>query len=212
MAEAQVDSSLARVFTSIVNILEQGSLEKLKQFGGRKDAVLEKRENAYDFSYDHWICMVLVTSAPGFKISLKCHFSTNASRDLAATVMGKTDLTPEECHAFIGEYCNLVSGQIKTTLSTIVPKEVSKIQPAAMTLPKKIASIEDPSPSSKTDTAPLNDGKAVWVISWPKCHIAFSAQIELDRERILKNISNLEQLIHDIESFKVSDTGEIEWF
>lgn len=195
---------LEQLYKTLHDTLKEISKARMVAHSKKDNVTLEVLPETGDMSYDHWVSLVMV-GFPGIKISFQCHFTTKISRDLTAGVIDpSTPITPESCHSFFTEYCNLVGGGIKNALTDAISKHFFTPKVGDTMLPKKTASFD----TFQNVKSGLR--QSVWKLSLGIGDVVCTSDIDISEDEITKHYQgNIEKLVQGITCFEVCDTGEV---
>lgn len=198
--------ALDRLYEALIGIIQKATVKYIDSYSAKGTKTkLTELEPDHDLTYDHWVCVAMVV-CKGIRISFRCHYSSKAARELASDRIKNTKLTPAQCHSYIKEYCNLVSGEVKSALTDVLADLFKAVEKPKMSLPKKKPSFDLGIPTS------LPGKKSIWKLSWGENDLVFSSVIELEKKSIdLSYKEDLEQLIRGITTCQIADNGQVDW-
>ncbi len=140
-------------------LVRTASLSRLKGIANNENIQIAEIAESQKI-LGHWMSLILI-SGPKMRITFKVNFTADVARSLALWIyQGKaTDILTEQAGDFIKEFCNLVGGKLKNTLSL---NDVFM----GLSLPLMTRSFDDiffrtsPSLSTIRDRWKLQDGQA----------------------------------------------------
>jgi hypothetical protein len=190
--------------TIVSSKLKEISKLKFSQFSGIDNIeIVEDKLN--DMKFDHWICYILIAT-PGLKIGFRCHFTTKLARDLSEKFLGDaSDLSDEVCHTFLGEYCNLVGGDLKDRLAKELKKLVEDPD-TKLGLPE-----QSPVNQSLQDSDMKDQRKYMWQLKWDGGDVVCASTLHVDEEKVKENLGDdYKKIIKSMQGIKIDEKGSFE--
>lgn len=187
----------------IFQLINESSFQSLNSQIKGADGELQAKEvdpNS-DFSYDHWICCIVVAFQE-ISITFTTHFTSKAARELASrgTKLPVADISPKISHDFMREYANITAGSIKDTLQKC---DFKQERPQPVMLP-----VQEPS----FDIVKIDTAEDQWVSHWilklsESCSLICSGKVEISDASFTNKLDKLDEA-----SMAIDDEGEIDFF
>jgi hypothetical protein len=175
--------------TSIINLVRESSLSRLKTVSGFDDILVTEFSNE-PLVFAHWMSFILI-SGKVLRIVFKAHFTTESAKFFAAKTFQtfKENVSQIQAFDFIKEYCNVTAGQIKVTLANNNVK-------MGFSLPGMTRGFDEVFYESQTGSI-----KNYWRLDCRGEEINCSANIEVFDNFVLNNIAES----------KKSNQGDVEY-
>ncbi len=195
----------------VVEAIRGVSIHQLKHLSGRLDLKQVPLENSLSWNTDHWIYSIQV-GGPGLKVSFETHFTTQATRELVGDFfVGKTELTPDFCHSFVGEFSNLVGGAIREVLRSTLSEDSGALMGFRQTLPERRPSF-DLGLKGPEAMGPCQKSES-WELTFSERSLACVVSVEGSPELLTAmgvNLGNIAPILERLDSWSIGGDLNIE--